>query len=380
MRDQSPSWSSHPQVDWTPLSPPVKRSRAHHYGDVSSHADSDDDSWPQRQGLRIKELKALARDIERFNPSSLDANIDNYLREVERCLMDLPYASPREKLKLLWKTTARSVHVFMETLPADVRDSYAALCQALREEYSTYTDETSATLGALSVTQKGNEPPREYYMRLRAAYFQGRSAPVFEEDKSFKSLFLHNLHDSVRYDVTMHCRTRKLTMQEIRRYAQLSWETRMRPTRGHDSDVRVLGIQASGNAAELALEGSEMPRAKATSRARPQVRRHTRPQGKRQNQGGSNQTFPHEHGKPRRQGTFQPKGKVRFEKKPNQGNLEGKWRGKDTTTSIGDELKQEMEVLLWRCLSDAVRKFDEAQRPSGSLDHLSKPDISPLSA
>ncbi|AWP04972.1 Hypothetical protein SMAX5B_022208, partial [Scophthalmus maximus] len=50
-------------------------------------------------------------------------------------------------------------------------------------------------------------------------------------------------------------------MQEIKKYAQLAWETRMRPSRGRESDARVLGIETSGNA-DLALEGNEVPRAR----------------------------------------------------------------------------------------------------------------------
>ncbi|KAL7374388.1 hypothetical protein ABVT39_028159 [Epinephelus coioides] len=163
---------------------------------------------------------------------------------------------------------ARSVHVFMEMLPPNTRDRYATLRKALREEYSLYTDEASATLGAFAILQKKHQPPQEYLRRLRTAYFQGRNAPGLEEDHAFKSLFLHNLHESLRYDVTMHCRTRGLTMQEIKKYAQLAWETCMRPTRGREVDARVLGIQASEDA-DLALEGSEVPRARMDVRSEP---------------------------------------------------------------------------------------------------------------
>ncbi|KAF0024923.1 hypothetical protein F2P81_021804 [Scophthalmus maximus] len=151
--------------------------------------------------------------------------------------------------------------MFMETLPPDTRDRYHTLRKALREEYSPFTDEASATLGAFAIMQKKHESPRDYYRRLRNAYFQGRNAPGLEEDHAFKSLFLPNLHECLRYKVTMHCRTGGLTMQEIKKYAQLAWETRMRPSRGRESDARVLGIETSGNA-DLALEGNEVIRAR----------------------------------------------------------------------------------------------------------------------
>lgn len=85
----------------------------------------------------------------------------------------------------------------METLPPRTQDHYSAPCQALQEEYSLYIDQASSTLGTFAIMQKKHEPPRDYYRRRRAAYFQGRNAPGLEEEKAFKSLFLLNLHESV---------------------------------------------------------------------------------------------------------------------------------------------------------------------------------------
>ncbi|KAL7403949.1 hypothetical protein ABVT39_007645 [Epinephelus coioides] len=142
----------------------------------------------------------------------------------------------------------------MESLPPGTRDCYSALCQALRDEYSLFTDPASA---AFAITQRKQESLKEYYRRLRVAYFQGRNAPGLEEEHGFKSLFLHNLHETVRYDVAVYCRTRNLPMQEIRRYAQMVWEIRVRLAKKPESDTRVLGIQAAEDA-DLALEGNKM--------------------------------------------------------------------------------------------------------------------------
>lgn len=149
---------------------PCRNPLPYQYSDAASD-DSD-------EGLRTRQLESLAKDIERFDPSNPESSIDDYLREVEHCLLDLPNPSAREKLKLVWKTTPRSVHVFMETHPPATRDRFSSLCQALREEYFLYNDPVSATLGALSIIQKKLEPPREYYRRLRVAYFLGRNAPA----------------------------------------------------------------------------------------------------------------------------------------------------------------------------------------------------------
>ncbi len=174
----------HPLVSSTPIMAPPPTATGH--GELTSD-DSDSSGLPRERGLRTRQLESLAKDIERFDPSNSEASIDDYLREVEWCLLDLPHPSTREKLKLLWKTTSRSVHVFMESLPPATRDRYSALCQALREEYSPYNDPASAAFGAFAITQRRMEPPREYYRRLQVAYFQGRNAPGLEEDHALCS-------------------------------------------------------------------------------------------------------------------------------------------------------------------------------------------------
>ncbi|XP_015224521.1 PREDICTED: uncharacterized protein LOC107080833 [Cyprinodon variegatus] len=147
---------------------------------------------------RIQKIESVAKEIDIFDPENQYSNIMDYLQEVEHCLKDLPFPSSREKLKQIWKTTARSVHVFIKSLPPKIRESYSALCQALREEYSGYRGLALATLEASLVLQGKHETPREYYFRLRQVYFEGCSSPyIDEEDHTFKAWFIQNLHKSV---------------------------------------------------------------------------------------------------------------------------------------------------------------------------------------
>ncbi|KAM3608871.1 uncharacterized protein V6R79_005962 [Siganus canaliculatus] len=193
---------------------------------LCQHTESDNSDGlcaPQKGGLRLRLLEFLARDIECFNPDRKDSNIDDYLREVERCLLDLPQPSDREKLKLVWRTTARSVHRFMQTLSPATRHSYPDLCRALQEEYSTYSNLVSAMEAALKTRQEKSEPPKQFYWRLRSAYFQGRNAPGLEEDPAFRALFLNNLHSDIQWFVNHQCRNNKMSVQEIRRFAQEVW-------------------------------------------------------------------------------------------------------------------------------------------------------------
>ncbi|XP_035996439.1 uncharacterized protein LOC118563974 [Fundulus heteroclitus] len=95
---------------------------------VNNSADTGGSDWRDEQTshlTRFRQLEYLAQDIEQFDPDNHDSNIHNYLQEVECCLFDLPFPSSREKLKLIWKTTARSVHVFIKAPPPEIRDSYS---------------------------------------------------------------------------------------------------------------------------------------------------------------------------------------------------------------------------------------------------------------
>ncbi|CAB1430975.1 unnamed protein product [Pleuronectes platessa] len=100
-----PGWSSNPSERYGRCDDK--------YRDISESEDSDDSATPRREGIRTRQLETLAKDIDRFNPDSHG-------------------------------------------------DRYYALCEALREEYSLFTDQASATLGAFAVMQRKNEPPREY--------------------------------------------------------------------------------------------------------------------------------------------------------------------------------------------------------------------------
>lgn len=300
------------------------------------------------QGARPEDSSVgiSAKDIERFDPSNPESSIDDYLWEVEHCLLDLPNPSAREKLKLVWKTTPRSVHVFMETLPPATRDCFSSLCQALREDYSLYDDPASATLGALSIIQKKLEPPREYYRRLRVAYFQGRNAPGLEEDHTFKSLSVNNLHESIRFDVALFCRSADHNMQEIRKYVQMVWELHSCQNKKPDHDS-VLAIQTTQDA-DLALKGSELPRAKAVAQVRPRECPPLHQWNRLQNQ----------------EGEEEKRSKWQYFHRPKGGGDDHAKKGGEYNCKE-EYLTSEMRDWIQACLTEAIQNLDLPKSPRG---------------
>nr|XP_054603215.1 uncharacterized protein LOC129165002 [Nothobranchius furzeri] len=352
--------------------------RAHQRYPAPSETDrgseSEDDAPYRESGLRVRQIESLAKDIERFDPNTNESNVDDYLREIERCLLDLPAPSSREKLKLIWKTTSRTVHGFMETLPPDIRDRYSSLCRALRDEYATYADSASATMGAFSIKHGRNEPPREYYRRLKSAYFQGRNGPGLEEDPAFRSLFIHNLHECVRSEVSMYCRMKKLTTQEIRRYAQQAWEAGGKPQKP-DAHHRVMHLAPDAEP-RLELEGTEAPPTKPKSAkprpAKPQKQSQSPQQGK----GGAD--WPPRSGQSDRKWPNQNQRQAgrnsgRFKERRQQVSPERKSAGEYLT-------KADLQEMLQQFLAkqkEQLRSADETPAPKSSSK---KPDPEPTSA
>lgn len=174
---------------------------------------------------RFDLLEFLAKDIGQFDPGNGDNNVDNYFRELDLNLIDMPNASEREKVKLVWKTSSTAVHKFIQTLPASVINNFTELRQALVEEFSSTVDEITSIVTASQIKHSRRENPRDYFRRLRNVYFQGKNTPGLEEHPTFKSLFLRNLHPCIRTHVVLMTQQGKPSMQQIRKMTQVAWET-----------------------------------------------------------------------------------------------------------------------------------------------------------
>ena len=211
---------------------------------------------------RLKVLELIAKDIDHFDTDSCNHHIEDYFRELEYNLVDLPHATQSEKVKLVWKTSSKAVHKFIQSQPSRVRNDYQELRQALVEEFSFPADETTSMVAALQIKHSRREHPRDYYQRLRHAYFQGKNAPGLEENPIFKSLFLQNLHPCVRTHVVLMTHQGNPSLHEIRKMTQVAWETVVKP-------------KAGGKTTEPASSNTEVSYRSAASKDHP----HNSPKG-----------------------------------------------------------------------------------------------------
>ena len=139
--------------------------------------------------------------------------------------MDLPHETQREKVQLVWKTSYKAVHKCIQSQPPRVRNDYRELCQALKEDFTSTAGEATAMVAAIQVKHSRREHPRDYYMRLRHAYFQGKNAPPLEESPTFKSLFVNNIHPYVHTHNAVRMWQENHPLNEIRKMTQVIWET-----------------------------------------------------------------------------------------------------------------------------------------------------------
>ena len=183
---------------------------------------------------------------------------------------------------------------------------YAGYCTK-----STLLDRISATLSAIQIRQRRTESPREYYRCIRGAYFQGSNTPGQEEDERNRSMFLHNIHPSVRTHVTLAYEQNKYTIGEIKRIIQTMWETVVRSADTDEEGVRALGIQSEGNA-ELRFESRQVPLHRVSSRTAPPERLPHHQQGEGRT-GGVTTAATLFQNRRRGQNSFRKKGNAHFD-------------------------------------------------------------------
>ncbi|XP_034048556.1 uncharacterized protein LOC117529801 [Thalassophryne amazonica] len=155
------------------------------------------DPPPHTQPLSVltdRELDKLSQNITRFEPSP-DGSLDTgtYLNNIKYFLRKFPQVTSDHFIYLVRRISSCEVSRFLERQPEAVRQDIEKLCMALEKEFSNPAAQTGLA-AALKVKQGRKESPRVYYNLLLLAYFGTRNEPDMEEDLSFRTLFVENLH------------------------------------------------------------------------------------------------------------------------------------------------------------------------------------------
>ncbi|KAI2642433.1 ABC transporter D family member 1 [Labeo rohita] len=166
--------------------------------------------------VTLKELIRMARNIPAFTPELAgDHDIHAYMRVIDFFLQSWKCVNLQDRRYLLWITSSPEVQRFLARQPGHIQSDYQQLRQAIIKEFSDPESEHGLT-AALATKQRRYETSHVYYHRLRRAYFGARNEPGMEEDTSFKSLFLRNLHPIVIHHLGILACPHSMSIQQLR--------------------------------------------------------------------------------------------------------------------------------------------------------------------
>ncbi|KAI2647436.1 Dynein heavy chain-like protein [Labeo rohita] len=182
--------------------------------------------------VTLKELNRMARNIPAFTPELAgDHDVHAYMRDIEFFLQSWKCVNYQDRLYLLWITSSPEVRRFLARQPGHIQSDYQQLRQAIIKEFSDPESE-HGLIAALDTKQGRYETPHVYYHRLRRAYFGARNEPGMEEDTSFKSLFLQNLHPIVSHHLGILACPHSMPIQQLRDLTHKAFNKHKASTKG----------------------------------------------------------------------------------------------------------------------------------------------------
>ncbi len=207
------------------------------------------------QGLDLKDLDKLARNIGKFTPSVPNSpNVQAYLQDIDFHLEMRPNVTDKDRLYLLRTTSSSEVRSFLDRQPAHTKNDYQLLREALIKEFSDPESE-QGLVAALETRQGCHEPPQAYYSRLRRAYFGTRNEPDMEDELNFKTLFLRNLHPGVSHHLGVLTCPRIMNAQQLRDLAQKAYGKQKMASEKNAKTPAILDFNTQSQG--LALEGAQ---------------------------------------------------------------------------------------------------------------------------
>ena len=131
--------------------------------------------------------------------------------------------SVNDKLYLIKVTSSCEVSRFIERQPDHIGNDYQLFRQTLEREFSDELIQSGLS-AAMMVKQGWNELPQQYYYCLLKAYFGFRNVVGMEEDMSFKTLFIQNLHPATSYHLGVIANPHTATTQQLCEWATLGFQ------------------------------------------------------------------------------------------------------------------------------------------------------------
>lgn len=124
-----------------------------------------------------------------------------------------------DKLLLLRRTTVWTIHGFMERQSPTVAGNYHELCRALRAEYTMHQNPSAIRLCKIVMSL-----PESIMNAYTECILLVQILPRAEENMMFKSLFVSNLHPTIRKPLALLVDVDHMTAAELRQLGMWAWE------------------------------------------------------------------------------------------------------------------------------------------------------------
>ncbi len=169
------------------------------------------------------------------------------------------HITDKYRLYLLRTTSSSEVRSFLDRQPANTMTQL--LQKALIKEFLSPIKESEQGLVAALETRQGrHEPPQAYYSRLKRAYFGNCNETDMEDELSFKTLFLRNLHPGISHHLGVFACPQTMNTRQLRDLAQKAY-----------SKQKMASEQSAKNPSSSWLQHSK---SRVGSRGRPTPRQH----------------------------------------------------------------------------------------------------------
>ncbi|XDV44753.1 hypothetical protein PO909_012993 [Leuciscus waleckii] len=189
-----------------------------------------------------------------FDPNSAEGcDIHAYLKDIDFYLQTVANVTAWDNLYLLRITASSDVRSFLDRQPETVKTDSQQLRQALIREFSD-PDSDQGFIVAVDLKQGRREHPQIYYNRLRQAFFGARNEPGMEQDVTFKTLFLRNLHPTLSHHIGVLADARTMSTQQLRDLAHKAYTKQKTISEKTVKNPTIYSV--SEHCSELTLEGA----------------------------------------------------------------------------------------------------------------------------
>lgn len=220
----------------------------------SSGTDTTDDEQHTFNSKTLKLMdKALVR-IPYFDPHNKNGDIHTHIATVEQEAKIRGLGKSTEKACLLSRSLHEPARPWVASLPNRVKSDFKQLSRAVVKRFGEYSTLSEGLNAAKLMTQRVDEDPRDYLLRLKKAYYAGDVDNAQGDKTVLKVMFFQSLRPEIVRIVGMMLDPETASLRQIESKAHTAWVNGRKTTGIAKTHIVTRDKEC------LDLEGSESPR------------------------------------------------------------------------------------------------------------------------